>query len=106
MPKIDAGSLDYMAHRAQTFRRLPRKLRRKHIRRERWKSYRDLPILYEVLVLLYGRRCAACGARYNLTIDHILPISRGGRTTFLNLQLLCEGCNKAKQSEIMDFREE
>lgn len=102
----DPGSLEYMQRRARTFKTLPHRERRRHIRRERWKSLRDLPILYEVLVLLYGRCCAACGARYNLTIDHILPISRGGRTTIPNLQLLCERCNKAKQAEIMDFREE
>lgn len=106
MAKIDAGSLDYMARRAQTFKKLPHRERRKHIRRQRHVALRDLPVLYEVLVLLYGRQCALCGCRYNLTIDHILPISRGGRTTIPNLQLLCERHNKEKNDAIMDFREE
>jgi len=105
MAKIDAGSLSYMQHRAYTFIRLPHRQRRRHIRRERHKALRDLPLLYEVLVLLHGRQCAVCGCKYNLTIDHILPISRGGRTTMANLQLLCERHNKEKDAEIMDFRE-
>lgn len=104
MGKIDAGSLDYMYRRAQTFRTLPHQQRRKHIRRERHKHLRDLPILFEVLILLHGRSCQACGAKYDLTIDHILPVSRGGRTTISNLQLLCRKCNEAKDTEIIDCR--
>lgn len=105
MAKIDAGSLSYMQRRARTFPRLPHRERRRHIKRERHKALRDLPILFEVLVLLYGKRCAVCGACYDLTIDHILPISRGGRTTINNLQLLCKRHNEEKDAEIMDFRE-
>lgn len=105
MGKIDAGSLEYMTRRARTFRTLPHQQRRKHIRRERHKHLRDLPILFEVLILLHGQRCAVCGKRYGLTVDHILPVSRGGRTTINNLQLLCRKCNEAKDDQIMDFRE-
>jgi 5-methylcytosine-specific restriction endonuclease McrA len=101
----DPGSLAYMVRRARTFKALPHRERRKHIRRERWKSFRDLPILYEVLVLLQGRYCQACGSRWDLTIDHILPISKGGRTTIPNLQILCRRCNRLKNDAIIDCRE-
>jgi 5-methylcytosine-specific restriction endonuclease McrA len=106
MGKIDAGSLDYMHRRAKTFRTLPHQQRRKHIKRERHKHLRDLPVLFEVLILLHGRKCQACGAKYNLTVDHILPVSRGGRTTINNLQILCKFCNQSKDTEIIDCREE
>ncbi|MGH7163101.1 MAG: HNH endonuclease, partial [Planctomycetota bacterium] len=43
--------------------------------------------------------CQYCGARpgsEELTIDHILPRSRGGRTTWSNCVLACVECNKRK----------
>ena len=44
-------------------------------------------------------RCKACGARagdVELEIDHIVPVSKGGKTTEENLQTLCSKCNKGK----------
>lgn len=50
-----------------------------------------------------GYRCVRCG-KYdngsNLEIDHIIPISKGGKSTFDNLQTLCHDCNKEKGSKI------
>ena len=46
-----------------------------------------------------GRRCALCGATHKermLDVDHILPHSKGGPSTFENLQVLCSKCNRAK----------
>jgi 5-methylcytosine-specific restriction endonuclease McrA len=44
-----------------------------------------------------GKCCRYCGALKNLTIDHILPISRGGPVMdYCNLQLLCESCHRVK----------
>lgn len=43
-----------------------------------------------------GFRCRKCGIRQFLTIDHIVPRSRGGSTTLDNLQTLCAGCNMEK----------
>lgn len=45
---------------------------------------------------LYGRRCFKCGSTQKLTMDHIRPVSDGGRGAFANLQPLCEPCNDAK----------
>lgn len=47
-----------------------------------------------------GNRCCKCGSRYNLEIDHIIPISRGGKSTYDNLQTLCHRCNAEKGSDI------
>lgn len=44
-------------------------------------------------------RCCKCGVsdRYaQLEIDHILPIAKGGKTTYDNLQTLCHKCNVEK----------
>ena len=45
-------------------------------------------------------RCTACGCNQQLEFDHIIPVSRGGATSVLNLQLLCRGCNRRKAATI------
>ena len=48
-----------------------------------------------------GNRCRICGRRTNdLEIDHVVPIAKGGKTTYANLQTLCSSCNKKKGSNI------
>jgi len=41
-------------------------------------------------------RCQHCGGWHNLSIDHIYPESKGGRTEIGNLQTLCMPCNMKK----------
>lgn len=48
-------------------------------------------------VLAVGR-CAWCGSRERLTVDHITPLSAGGTNGRANLQCLCSPCNRAKGS--------
>ena len=40
--------------------------------------------------------CLKCGAEDGLSIDHILPVSRGGQNTIDNLQTLCMPYNISK----------
>lgn len=40
--------------------------------------------------------CENCGKPEARHLDHIVPVSRGGRTTYLNTQLLCSGCHESK----------
>lgn len=55
--------------------------------------------------------CSHCGVemttsypvmRTNKTIDHDVPLSRGGKHSINNIAILCLGCNSAKQSRTMD----
>jgi hypothetical protein len=41
-------------------------------------------------------RCVRCGAREDLTIDHIVPVSKGGTDWIVNLQVMCRSCNSKK----------
>lgn len=41
-------------------------------------------------------RCVYCGTRDRLTLDHVLPRSRGGRDTWQNLVTACQKCNTYK----------
>jgi hypothetical protein len=41
-------------------------------------------------------RCVRCGTDEALEFDHVIPVALGGSSSARNLQLLCEGCNRAK----------
>lgn len=47
-----------------------------------------------------GRICAECGREHDLSIDHIIPQSRGGSDHPDNLQVLCRPCNASKGARI------
>jgi 5-methylcytosine-specific restriction endonuclease McrA len=49
-----------------------------------------------------GHRCQYCGCRDRLTIDHIIPKSRGGRDTWDNLVSACIPCNNKKGDRTPD----
>src|SRR5579872_5502175 len=40
--------------------------------------------------------CQYCGGAEDLTFDHVIPRSRGGRTTWENIVTACARCNLAK----------
>jgi 5-methylcytosine-specific restriction endonuclease McrA len=40
--------------------------------------------------------CQYCGSRDDLTFDHLLPRSRGGQTTWINVVAACSPCNLRK----------
>lgn len=44
----------------------------------------------------FGGRCAYCGERKKLTMDHVHPISRGGRHDATNIVPACQPCNSRK----------
>lgn len=41
-------------------------------------------------------KCQYCGTHENLTIDHIIPKSKGGKDTWENLVTACTSCNHKK----------
>lgn len=52
----------------------------------------------------YGNKCAICGIieseEIQMTIDHIYPISKGGKNNKENIQPLCWSCNSKKQATV------
>lgn len=56
-------------------------------------------------------RCPKCGepfseaeTRRRLSIDHVLPLSQGGRHSPENIQVLCHSCNSSKNDKTVDYR--
>jgi len=46
-------------------------------------------------------KCMYCGDSKNLTIDHVLPRSKGGKTTWENLVTACNRCNNKKDDKLL-----
>jgi len=45
-------------------------------------------------------QCAYCGTNRNLTIDHITPVSKGGKSSFENCITACKSCNNKKGNRL------
>ncbi|MFH2125549.1 MAG: HNH endonuclease [Pseudomonadota bacterium] len=69
---------------------------------------RDIPLGLRYKVMNRDDfRCVRCGhvpsdgREYKLHVDHIIPWSKGGKTTFNNLQTLCAQCNLGKSNKVL-----
>ncbi|MFN6472578.1 MAG: HNH endonuclease [Nostoc sp. SerVER01] len=54
---------------------------------------------YPHLIEKYGMKCYWCGCQLtpeSLTIDHYIPLSKGGSNKIKNLRLACNGCNNKR----------
>jgi len=51
-----------------------------------------------------GNKCLKCGETNALTMDHVVPESKGGKFTLQNLQTLCVWCNEEKADKTIDYR--
>lgn len=74
-------------------------------RRAKIKQRETFLITDKELNRLYNNPCSHCGATEDITLDHIIPVSRGGRHSIGNLQSLCLSCNSSKNSRtIMEWK--
>jgi hypothetical protein len=60
---------------------------------------------WRALCDFFGNVCLCCGAAGNLSIDHVIPISRGGNDDITNVQPLCLPCNQSKRDQEIDYRD-
>ena len=53
----------------------------------------------------YGHRCAYCGVKSDhLTVDHVIPVARGGQDTMANVVPACQHCNCSKGAKTPEER--
>ena len=66
----------------------------------------ETPNPKDVLYQQQNGSCRGCGdhmRQRNLTIDHIVPRSKGGSDDMENLQLLCQACNSMKGNRTQEY---
>ena len=70
-----------------------------HIKRERAKArqLRNTPYFQELLRKGECHYCHGVFPPEELTLDHIVPVARGGRSTRGNLVVCCRKCNMEKK---------
>ncbi len=54
-----------------------------------------------MVLLRDGARCRRCRTAVHLEVDHIIPVSKGGKTEESNLQTLCRRCNRRKWKKLV-----
>lgn len=55
--------------------------------------------------LIYQRddhTCQYCGSQKRLTVDHVIPRSRGGQDTWENMVVACSPCNVKKGNTLLE----
>lgn len=46
--------------------------------------------------------CQYCGSKEKLTIDHVVPVSKGGETSWTNCVTSCSACNWKKGNKFLE----
>jgi 5-methylcytosine-specific restriction endonuclease McrA len=61
---------------------------------------------WEALKSMYEYKCPCCGRSeplIKLTVDHVIPLSKGGLDDISNIQPLCKSCNSKKHTDIVRY---
>jgi len=76
-------------------RRARRQFKMGHISKDEWIK----------LLRFYENKCLCCKRDdVKLTLDHVIPLSKGGEHSIKNVQPLCQKCNSSKGTKIIDYR--
>ena len=73
----------------------------RQMRRYRVQQEKTFVILPKEIEKLYSSPCCNCGSNENQSVDHIIPLSRGGNHSIGNLMTLCRSCNSSKHARTL-----
>lgn len=60
--------------------------------------YRSIVLTRQNIFKRDDHECQYCGVNNDLTLDHLIPRSKGGKSTWINLVTACKTCNSKKGS--------
>jgi 5-methylcytosine-specific restriction endonuclease McrA len=79
------------------------KARMRTKRRERMQTDHPITAIDWLNILLeHNYRCHYCGAKTTLTMDHVIPLSKGGKHIKENIVPACLPCNLKKGTKLPD----
>ena len=61
------------------------------------------PAEWQSILKKQNHRCSICNVNGKLSVDHVIPLSRGGCNFAFNLQALCMTCNRKKSNTLPKF---
>lgn len=76
----------------------------KAVKRRKANGYTSDPSVRLKVIDKHGDKCLKCGATEEIQLDHVKPVSKGGKNEIDNLQPLCKSCNVSKGTKIEDYR--
>lgn len=91
------GVCDVCRTKKRRARRRQRKERDRRVNQIRKKAHKKKGMVTQ----LYGDACYLCGGPAD-TIDHVIPLSRGGTNDIDNLRPACYDCNVSKGSQLIE----
>ncbi len=89
-------------HAATCVVRVPEVIRLKNFVRV---PYKEASFCRKNVLLRDGGVCQYCGQEYrfeDLTVDHVVPLSRGGLDAWSNVLAACKDCNRKKGNMLPD----
>jgi 5-methylcytosine-specific restriction endonuclease McrA len=96
--EVNAGNRKYYAEHPEYAKRATERWRKRHaiklnaggtgITNDQWLELKEQ----------YFHRCAYCNQKKFLTVDHIIPLSGGGKHEVENIVPSCKPCNCSKQA--------
>ena len=64
--------------------------------------YRGVILTRQNLFKRDSYTCLYCNSKKDLTLDHVIPKSKGGKTTWTNLVTACQDCNSRKSDHSLE----
>lgn len=69
--------------------------------RNRFLGSAPFTIIDKDLRKIYSSPCWNCGTLENISLDHVIPISKGGTHSIGNMISLCRSCNSSKSNKLL-----
>ncbi len=95
---------EYNARRRKNNKRMYSEYARIRLHRKRGNGGSYTSKEWDNLCERFNNQCLCCGETAKLTVDHVIPVSKGGTSNIDNLQPLCRSCNRRKGVQIIDYR--